>query len=334
MTRKLNSLQKGLRVFLIILSAVSVLSLTVSAIAESSRNKKIQNDRDKIRKGFETILEQLEFNGLNDATIESVKKYRELVGDYSNLIVTDNAGKVLYNANNGFMPETDQFIVLINPDSLYPNDAYILDSKLNVRYKIILNRTYNGVKLVEYSKIYQDNQKLYDVIRYNEIFLSDTMDKNMHYAYIGSKGWNVYSIQKNISYSDYNYSNWHLAANSIGITAFVLFWLSLPIWVFLDAKRRNHMPALWGILTAVTNIVGLIIYILTRPENPTCKSCGELLNTKHIYCPYCGSENKQICHSCRTVLEKNWLACPNCGRKIEGERPETLLIVDGMDNNP
>ncbi|NLM19196.1 MAG: hypothetical protein GX217_04135, partial [Clostridiaceae bacterium] len=79
---------------------------------------------------------------------------------------------------------------------------------------------------------------------------------------------------------------------------------------------------------------GLIIYILTRPENPACKSCGEPLTTKHIYCPYCGAENKQMCHSCRTILEKNWLACPTCGQKIESERPEALVIVDGLDNNP
>jgi RNA polymerase subunit RPABC4/transcription elongation factor Spt4/cbb3-type cytochrome oxidase subunit 3 len=156
----------------------------------------------------------------------------------------------------------------------------------------------------------------------------------MYYAYIGSKGWNVYSIQKNINYSDYEYNNWHLAVNSIGVMAFILFWLALPVWVFLDAKKRNHNPALWGILTAITNIIGLIIYILTRPENPACKSCGEPLTTKHIYCPYCGAENKQMCHSCRTILEKNWLACPTCGQKIESERPEALVIVDGLENNP
>ncbi|HEY8500519.1 MAG TPA: zinc ribbon domain-containing protein [Clostridia bacterium] len=337
MTSKLISVQKGFRVFLIILAAVSVLLLTVSAVAENSRNKKIQGDRDKIRKGFEAIIEGLEFNGLNDSTLELIQKHRGNVGDNSNLIITDDAGRVLYHINNGFMPGTDQFIVITDPESRYSNLAYILDPDLSVRYRLSLNRTYNGTKLKEYSSTYKDNVNLYNRIREDESYFwgsDDTVDKNMYYAYIGSKGWNVYSIQKNINYSDYNYSKWHVAANSIGVMAFILFWLALPIWVFLDAKRRNHKPALWGILTAVTNIIGLIIYILTRPENPACKSCGEILNTKFIYCPYCGAENKQMCRSCRTILEKNWLACPTCGQKIESERPEALVIVDGLDNNP
>ena len=337
MTSKLISLQKGLRIFMIILAAVSVLSLTVSAVAESSRNKKIQNDRNKIRKGFEDIIEGLEFNGLNDSTLELIQKHRENVGENSNIIITDDAGYVLYHVNNGFMPGTDQFIVITDPESRYPNLAFILDSELKVRYRLSLNRTYNGIRLKEYSSTYKDNVNLYDRILKEEAYLwvpDDMADKNMYYAYIGSKGWNVYSIQKNINYSDYNYSNWHLAANSIGVTSFILFWLALPVWVFLDAKRRDHKPALWGILTAITNIIGLIVYILTRPENPACKSCGEILNTKFIYCPYCGAENKQMCRSCRTILEKNWLACPTCGLKIESERPEALLIVDGIENNP
>jgi RNA polymerase subunit RPABC4/transcription elongation factor Spt4/cbb3-type cytochrome oxidase subunit 3 len=337
MMSKLFSVQKGLRVFLLILAVVSVLSLTVSAVAESSRNKKIQSDRNKIREGFEAILEELEFNGLNDSTLELVQEYRKLVGENSNLIISDDAGYVLYHVNNGFMPGTDQFIVITDPDSHYSNMAYILDPELSVRYRISLNRTYNSMKLIEYSNTYKDNVNLYDVIRRDEAYYGhsgDTVDKTMYYAYIGSKGWNVYSIQKNINYSDYEYNNWHLAVNSIGVMAFILFWLALPVWVFLDAKKRNHNPALWGILTAITNIIGLIIYILTRPENPACKNCGEPLTTKHIYCPYCGAENKQMCHSCRTILEKNWLACPTCGQKIESERPEALVIVDGLENNP
>jgi len=337
MMSKLISVQKGFRVFLIILAAVSVLSLTVSAVAESSKNKKIQNDRKKISEGFEAILEGLEFNGLNDSTLELIQKHRENVGENSNLIITDDAGRVLYHVNNGFMPGADQFIVITDPDSRYSSLAYILDTELNIRYKLSLNRTYNGMKLIEYSSTYKDNVSLFESIRSDESFYwgsGDMADKNMYYAYIGSRGWNVYSIQRNIHYSDYEYNNWHLAVNSIGITAFVLFWIALPVWVFLDAKRRNHKPALWGILTAITNIIGLIIYILTRPENPACKSCGEILNTKYIYCPYCGIENKQMCHSCRTILENNWLACPTCGEKIKSERPEPILLGDEQVNNP
>ncbi len=334
MIKKLFSIRNGLWIFLFIMAAISILSLTTFVIAESSRNKKIKEDRDTISDSFEAILEGLEFYGLADSTLEKIQIYRELVGENSNLIITDDAGRIVYNANNGFMPDSEHFIVLTNPESNYPLLAYILDQELEVRYKIVLNKTYNGMKLAEHINEYKNKTDLYADIRKQETLsmgIADTDDKNMHYAYIGSKGWNVYSIQKDIPYYNCYPNDWLEITNSIGIIAFVLFWLVLPIWVFLDAKRRNYKPALWGILLLVTNIIGLIIYILTRPENPSCQGCGEFLDTGYVYCPYCGAENKEVCHSCKTVLEKNWLFCPHCGQKINNKRP--ILLADEEENN-
>jgi hypothetical protein len=49
--------------------------------------------------------------------------------------------------------------------------------------------------------------------------------------------------------------------------SFLVYWLSLPGWVTLDALRRDERAALWGIFTLVGNLIGLLVYLLSRREN-------------------------------------------------------------------
>jgi RNA polymerase subunit RPABC4/transcription elongation factor Spt4 len=100
--------------------------------------------------------------------------------------------------------------------------------------------------------------------------------------------------------------------------------LLLPIWVFLDARKRKFKAPLWGILTLVTNIAGLIIYLTIRPEPVSCTNCGELLNTEFVTCPYCGTVNRDICPNCKKVISKEWNVCPYCSYAIEKEIVQKL----------
>ncbi|MGI6208136.1 MAG: hypothetical protein ACOYEW_07965 [Anaerolineae bacterium] len=47
-----------------------------------------------------------------------------------------------------------------------------------------------------------------------------------------------------------------------------LYWLTLPLWVFLDARPRGENALLWAAFVLVTNLVGLIAYllVLSRPR--------------------------------------------------------------------
>ena len=56
--------------------------------------------------------------------------------------------------------------------------------------------------------------------------------------------------------------------SSLLFGASVLFlWFLLPTWVYLDAKGRGvNSPVRWSILTLVSLVFGLAVYLILRPE--------------------------------------------------------------------
>jgi amino acid transporter len=75
------------------------------------------------------------------------------------------------------------------------------------------------------------------------------------------------------------------------IIAIVALHIALLVWVAKDAKNRNmDAPVVWMILVLCTGIIGLIIYVLTRPQ-------GNL-----ILCPHCNNKRMQVSAK-----------CPHCG---------------------
>lgn len=67
-----------------------------------------------------------------------------------------------------------------------------------------------------------------------------------------------------------------LLRNTTGIAAlagFILFWLSIPAWMTLDAQKRREKAAVWGIFGLLGNMIALVVYLLVREngqpsENP------------------------------------------------------------------
>jgi hypothetical protein len=43
-----------------------------------------------------------------------------------------------------------------------------------------------------------------------------------------------------------------------------VFWLSLPAWVWLDARRRGERAFVWALFVLTGNVVALMAYLLTR----------------------------------------------------------------------
>ena len=55
--------------------------------------------------------------------------------------------------------------------------------------------------------------------------------------------------------------------NTTGIAAlasFILFWLSIPAWMTLDAQKRREKAAVWGIFGLLGNAIALVVYLLVR----------------------------------------------------------------------
>jgi uncharacterized membrane protein YhaH (DUF805 family) len=73
---------------------------------------------------------------------------------------------------------------------------------------------------------------------------------------------------------------------------FLALSIALLVWVARDAKSRGMDSAvLWMLLVFFTNIVGLIIYLLSRPQGNLvpCPNCHNKRLQTSVKCPHCGA---------------------------------------------
>ena len=80
-----------------------------------------------------------------------------------------------------------------------------------------------------------------------------------------------------------------LVVIAAGVVAIALN-IALLVWVARDAKNRSmDSSVLWMLLVMFTGFVGLLIYILSRPQGPIsqCASCGGKRLAASAKCPHC-----------------------------------------------
>src|SRR5260221_13376180 len=68
--------------------------------------------------------------------------------------------------------------------------------------------------------------------------------------------------------------------------------IALLIWVARDAKARGMDSAvLWMVLVMFTSVIGLVIYIFSRPQGNLiqCAQCHNLRLQASAKCPHCGN---------------------------------------------
>lgn len=117
-----------------------------------------------------------------------------------------------------------------------------------------------------------------------------------------------------------------------------LYVLSV-VYVFIDAKRRGVKSFwAWG-LVALIPLVGLIAYIVLRPNSyasdreeqeldvairehqlaqyGACPKCGTTIEKDFIVCPVCNTQVRNVCPSCHKPLDAHWKVCPYCRTHIQ-----------------
>jgi hypothetical protein len=73
---------------------------------------------------------------------------------------------------------------------------------------------------------------------------------------------------------------------------YLIFHFWMLIWVARDAKARGmDSSILWMLLVFFTGLIGLLIYVLARPQGNTikCTSCGNSRLQSSATCPHCGN---------------------------------------------
>ena len=76
------------------------------------------------------------------------------------------------------------------------------------------------------------------------------------------------------------------------IAAIIVIHIALLVWVARDSKSRNmDSSVLWMLLVMATGIIGLLIYLFSRPQGNMvqCPHCGNKRLQASAKCPHCGN---------------------------------------------
>ena len=261
---------KRLKILLIVLFGALVLTTISIFVVTKTIDYEKSAAQERVSVTFNKMKEQIEFNGIDDKAKAMAAQYAELFGGYSNVIVTKDTGSALYMLNNGYAVEKDQFSILADPWQSYVNDndiGYIVDRKNNIKYSVQFGITSNISHLKERSGKNPLAKVLYERSKGMNNPVGEKVIKNtdgssyilvsdskiiLDYAYIASKGLNLYSLYDSESqFSRYfkAVEQKELVRNWLKIVLFiigVLFWILLTLWVASDAQRYFVKPFKWG----------------------------------------------------------------------------------------
>ena len=61
---------------------------------------------------------------------------------------------------------------------------------------------------------------------------------------------------------------WLNTITLVALVGLILFWLSIPAWMALDAQQRRERAAVWGLFGLLGNMIALVVYLLVREDEP------------------------------------------------------------------
>lgn len=136
--------------------------------------------------------------------------------------------------------------------------------------------------------------------------------------------------ERSYPHDDANEALGALGSGGAGAALFGL-WMLLPTWVFVDARGRGvRRVALWAFLTVLSAVIGLVVYLIARPEDPRalpCPGCGREIDGG-AFCPHCGRDlSAAFCSACRYPLKPDWAFCPSCRTEIRPAAPSGIAAV-------
>lgn len=138
-------------------------------------------------------------------------------------------------------------------------------------------------------------------------------------------------------------------AKQLGGIITLVFYASIVLWTYKDARRRVDDPILvaTAVAASMLPIVGVLVYILLRPpeyladvrereleikamertlgRQERCPHCRSHIEGNYLSCPICMSKLRQSCLGCDKPLDPRWAMCPFCETEVvrpaAGETP-------------
>jgi hypothetical protein len=127
-------------------------------------------------------------------------------------------------------------------------------------------------------------------------------------------------------------------AVSLLVLIFIVVWLALIVYTYLDARRRLSDPFLVACATIASFFpyVGTAVYAIVRPPEfledarereleikaaemrvrqlteSSCPKCEQPVERNFLRCPNCRHRLKDPCPSCSRPVAPSWKICPYC----------------------
>ena len=119
------------------------------------------------------------------------------------------------------------------------------------------------------------------------------------------------------------------------VVFFVVLWLLVVYWTFIDANRLGTPRFFWASVALIFPFIGTLIYVVVRPPEylldsrerelelavlerelrqrvELCPGCRSVVEKEYLLCPECGWDLKKPCENCQKPLHLGWNTCPYC----------------------
>ena len=325
------------RVFMVFIVFVLVLGIGL-VIVGNAKQRQMNDDYNRLYQTRENSLNNITktytSSGVGDEMKKAVAHYLEQLPEgtrqLNNIVLVDDTGSILYQYNDLYLRSGATKISLFFDEYagaiVYGADEFD-PFNLNLRSSQFENSNFgNGTMTLDAADKIRRDLRSWRVDgegsrNQMDVIAGSLQNKKFLLLWL----YNVAVSNELYSYSNYPWGLWY-GVTSTGAILILAYWLLLPVWVFLDARRKKIQPLPWALLVLVTNIVGLIVYWIVQNQTSkapaiagsVCPACGKPVQEEHPYCPWCATPLHKNCAACGKPLERGWVACPWCG-KSSGE---------------
>lgn len=253
---------KKIVIIYIILLILTITSLTIFLV-------NIYKEKIKIVYNYHQLAEIFEDNYNKEKLYNKINNLQKSSKDIIDIVIIDK-NNITYTSNK---------IYQNNLTSINNSNKYYTDSDNNI-YKLDTKKEF----IYDLFNIKKETKENY----YNEFQLNNVNDYTINYLKNRNTNEKII-IVTNISLIT-NSEKYLKISLSIIILFFMLYWIIVALMIYQNALKLKTNAFFWGIITLLTNIIGVIIYLIYIKNRTLCKNCHTNISIKDQYCKGCGEK--------------------------------------------